>query len=143
MRTVYGTAPEILSTRKALQATDWLINAGGFALILLDLADIAPASAQKIPLAWWYRLRRAVASTSAAFVVLEQQPFAKSCASLVVTMQAGNPDWIATRGQPHNPRLLTGIHFAVDVTRSRFDVAGRKPQGIAGMEFRAATSWAA
>jgi recombination protein RecA len=134
--------PKLTPLDKALQATDWLINAGGFGLILLDLADIAPAGARKIPLAWWYRLRRAVAATSAAFVVVEQQSFAKSCASLVITMQSGNSEWIATRGLPRDPRLLTGVQFVADVTRSRFAVAERKSQGRAGTEFRAATSWA-
>ncbi|HTC48473.1 MAG TPA: hypothetical protein VK722_14205 [Candidatus Aquilonibacter sp.] len=134
--------PKLTPLDKALQATDWILNAGGFGLILLDLADIAPALAQKIPLAWWYRFRQAIASTSAVFVVLEQRPFAKSCASLVITMRSGNPEWTATRGQPQNPRLLTGIYFTADVTRSRVTVPERKPQGRAGTEFRAATSWA-
>lgn len=133
--------PKFTPLGKALQATDWLINAGGFGLIVLDMADIAPASACKIPLAWWYRLRRAAHSTSAAFVVLEEQPFAKHCASLVITMELASPEWIATRGRRQNPRLLTGIRFSADVTRSRFDVAGRKPQRRAD-EFRVATSWA-
>lgn len=134
--------PKLKPLDKALQATDWLINAGGFGLILLDLADIAPASARKIPLAWWYRLRRAAASTSAAFIVLEEQPFAKHCASLVITMEPANSEWLATRGRQQNPRLLTGINFAVELTRSRFALTERKPQRRAATEFRAATSWA-
>jgi len=134
--------PKLNPLEKALQATDWLINAGGFTLILLDLADLPLATAQKIPMPWWYRFRNAVASTSAAFVVLEQHPFAKSCASLVITMQARDSEWLPRLRQTQNPRLLTGFHFIADVTRSRRTVPERKPQARAGTEFRVATSWA-
>jgi recombination protein RecA len=134
--------PKLTPLEKALQATDWLIHAGGFGMIVLDLADLPPVTAQKIPMAWWYRFRNAVASTSAALVVLEQHPFAKTCASQVITMQAGDSDWIPTHGERQNPRLLTGFHFIADVTRSRVTLPYRKPQGRAGADFRIATSWA-
>jgi recombination protein RecA len=134
--------PKLNPLEKALQATDWLIHAGGFGMIVLDLADLSPLTAQKIPVAWWYRFRNAVASTSAAFVVLEQHAFAKTCASQVITMQSGDSDWTPTRGQRQNPRLLTGFHFIADVTRSRATLPHRKPHRRAGTEFRIATSWA-
>ena len=134
--------PKLTPLDKALRASDWIIGGGGFGLIVLDLADIEPYLAQKIPLATWYRFQRAVESTSAAFVVLEKQPFAKSCASLVITLEALHSEWIPTRGQPQNPKLLTGIQFAAEVSRSRIDLSQRKPPGNSGTEFRVATSWA-
>jgi recombination protein RecA len=134
--------PKLTPIDKALHAADWIINAGGFGLIVLDLADIRPQLAQKIPLASWYRFRRAIESTSAALVVIEQQPFAKSCASLVIRLEARGSDWETTRRQPQNPKLLTSIQFAADVTRSRIDLSQRKPPGHAGAEFCVATSWA-
>jgi recombination protein RecA len=134
--------PKLAPIDKALHAADWVIHAGGFGLIVLDLADIRPQTAQKIPLASWYRFRRAVESTSAAFVVIEQQPFAKSCASLVIGLETRDSDWETTRSQPQSPKLLTSVQFAADVTRSRIDLAQRKPPGYAGTEFRVATSWA-
>jgi recombination protein RecA len=125
-----------------LRAADWIISAGGFGLIVLDLADIEPHLAQKIPLASWYRFQRAVESTSSAFVVMEKRPFAKSCASLVITLETRFSEWTPTLDQPKNPKLLTGIGFAASVSRSRVDVSQRKPAGNPTTEFCVATSWA-
>ncbi len=134
--------PKLTPIEKALRAADWLISAGGFGLVVLDLADVEPHLAQKIPLATWYRFQRAVESTSAAFVVMERQPFAKSCASLVITLRSREANWSPTLGQPQNQKLLTGVVFAASISRSRVDVSQRKPAGNSGTEFSAATSWA-
>ena len=127
---------------KALQAADWIINAGGFGLVALDLAEATPDVARRIPLATWYRLRRAVESTSTCFVVLEQQPFAKSCASLVISLERGSTEWKPTRHDPQHPKLFTGANFKADVARSRIATSQRKPPSSADAAFRVATSWA-
>jgi len=134
--------PKLTPVDKALNAADMIISAGGFGVVVLDLGDIGPHLARKIPLASWYRFRRAVESTSTALVVLEQQPFAKSCASLVITLQTSSSEWAPTLCQPQNPKLLTGSNFAAVVTRSRMATSQRKPPGQATTAFRVATSWA-
>ncbi len=137
-----GPHPKLTPIEKALRAADWIISAGGFSLIVLDLADIEPHLAQKIPLASWYRFQRAVESTSSAFVVMEKRPFAKSCASLVITLESKFSDWTPTLEQPKNPKLLTEVGFGASVSRSRIDVSHRKPVGNSTTEFSVATSWA-
>ena len=134
--------PKLTPVDKALNAADMIISAGGFGMVVLDLGDIGQHLARKIPLTSWYRFRRAVESTSAAFVVLEQQPFAKSCASLVITLQMSSSEWVPTLCQPQNPKLLTGTNFTADVTRSRIATSQRKPPAQATTVFRVATSWA-
>lgn len=133
--------PKLNPVEKALRAADWIISGGGFGLVVLDLADIEPYLAQNIPLATWYRFQRAVESTSSAFVVMEKQPFAKSCASLVITLQTLTCNWAATLDRHHNPKLLTGISFAASVSRSRIDVSRRKSPN-SPTEFCVTTSWA-
>jgi len=135
--------PKLTPVDKALRAADMILSAGGFAMIVLDLADIRPQLAQKIPLSYWYRFRRAAEATSASFVVIEQQPFAKSCASQVITLQMRDSEWAPTRCQPQSPKLLTGSQFAAHVARSRITLSQRKALGHAITEFRVATSWAA
>jgi hypothetical protein len=137
-----GPHPKLTPVEKALRAADWIISAGGFGLIVLDLADIEPHLAQKIPLASWYRFQRAVESTSSAFVVMEKRPFAKSCASLVITLETKCSDWTPTLDQPNNPKLLTKVGFAASISRSYVDVSQRKPVGNSTTEFTVATSWA-
>jgi hypothetical protein len=81
---------------QALKATDLLLQAGGFGLVILDIADIPLSAARRIPLTTWFRFRRTVENTSTALVVIEEQPHAKSCASLVMEFSPGQASWSET-----------------------------------------------
>jgi hypothetical protein len=77
---------------QALRATDMLLESGGFGLIALDLTDLPPQTARRIPLTTWFRFRRAVEHTSTVLLSLEQQPIAGSCSSLLLELGgAGEP----------------------------------------------------
>lgn len=134
--------PKLTSVDKALRAVDMIVSDGGFGLVILDLGDIRPELAQKVPLSYWYRFRRAVESTNSCFVVVEQHPFARSCAAQVITLRSCDSEWATTRGRADSPKLLTGIQFVAEVTRSRVALGQRKPPGHVGTQFRIATSWA-
>ena len=69
---------------QVLKITDLLLQSNGFGVIVLDLADIPVLSARRIPLASWFRFRRAVEHTPTVLLVIEQQPIAGSCSSLLV-----------------------------------------------------------
>jgi recombination protein RecA len=97
--------PDPLS--QSLKATDLLLQAGGFGLIVLDLGDIPVAAARRIPLTTWFRFRRAVENTSTAFIVLEQHPHAKSCATLVMDLTAQQASWSEASDQNE---ILMGAH---------------------------------
>ena len=73
---------------QALRATDLLLQGGGFGLVALDLGDIPPETVRYVPLNAWFRFRRAVEDTPTIFMVLEQESNAKTCASLVLRMEA-------------------------------------------------------
>jgi recombination protein RecA len=68
----------------ALRATDLLIQAGGFGVVALDLAEVAPAALNRIPPTAWFRFRRALASTPTILAVVADFPLAKSCSSLTI-----------------------------------------------------------
>lgn len=69
---------------QALRATDLLLQAGGFAAIVLDLADIAPEHANRIPLATWFRYRQAADRTRCSLLVLGKAAYAQSSAALAI-----------------------------------------------------------
>lgn len=77
----------------ALRVTDLLVQAGGFGLVALDLADTPPRTARRISLTSWYRLRRAVEPTRTLLVVLGQEPYARQCASLSLETQRDQIHW--------------------------------------------------
>ena len=70
----------------AFKATDLLLHAGGFGLVVLDMADVAGKDARRIISSWWYRFRRTVENTSTAIVVMAEESCARSCASLTLEL---------------------------------------------------------
>jgi hypothetical protein len=71
---------------QVLKVTDLLLQ-GGFGMVVLDLGDIPVESARRVPLTSWFRFRRAVEPTATVLLMIEQEPCAKTCASLVLRLQ--------------------------------------------------------
>ena len=95
----------------ALKAADLLVEGGGFGMVVMDLADTPVITARRISLTSWFRLRRAVEHTPTVLLVVEQQPLAKTCASLTLEMRREGAAW---SGAPGCSRLLRGIRVQVD-----------------------------
>jgi hypothetical protein len=70
----------------ALRAADLLIQAGGFGVVALDLAEATPAALNRIPPTAWFRFRRAVESTPTILTVVSDCPLAKSCSYMTIKM---------------------------------------------------------
>jgi len=70
----------------ALRAADLLVQAGGFGVVALDLAEVAPAALNRIPPTAWFRFRRALASTPTILTVIADYPLAKSCSAMTVKL---------------------------------------------------------
>ena len=54
---------------QALKTTDLLLQAGGFAAIVLDMSDVLPQHIMRIPLSTWYRFRLAAEQARTALVL--------------------------------------------------------------------------
>jgi len=67
---------------QALKSTDLLLQAGGFAAIVLDMSDVLPKHAMRIPIATWHRFRLAAEQARTALILLTQSPCTNSCATL-------------------------------------------------------------
>ena len=79
-----GSRPSEHRLEQVLRATDLLLESGGFGLIVLDLGDVPPQAARRIPLTTWFRFRRAVEQKPTILLAIEQQPIAGSCSSLLL-----------------------------------------------------------
>lgn len=80
----------------ALQATDMLVHGGGWGVVALDIADVAPAMLQRLPVSYWHRFRLAVENTPTSLLVIERESFVRSCAALAIEMTAAKPVWTGT-----------------------------------------------
>jgi hypothetical protein len=84
---------------QALKATDMLLQTGGFGAIVLDMSDVLPQHARRIPLATWYRFRLAAEQARTALIVLTQSPCANSCASLALRCDPGQTAPFSLNGE--------------------------------------------
>jgi hypothetical protein len=83
---------------RAFKTADALLHAGGFGVIVLDLCRVPDGVARRIPLSYWYRFRRAVENTPTILAVLERDPLAKSCASLILDLKRKQAVWSGASG---------------------------------------------
>lgn len=108
---------------QSLQATDLLLQAAGFAAIVLDLGDIAPEHANRIPLATWFRFRQAAERTRCSLIVLGKVAYAQSSAAVALDCEPLHPE---TAGST----VLRGFTFKLQRGRERFSAirpGARKP----------------
>jgi hypothetical protein len=77
---------------QAIRATDLLLQAGGFAAIVLDLADEAIEYGRRIPLTTWFRFRQAADRTRCSLIVLGKAAYAQSSAAVVLECQPNHID---------------------------------------------------
>lgn len=122
---------------QAFRATDLLLQGGGFSFVCLDLSDVPRALVRKLPLDAWFRFRRAVENTQTILVIVEQESNAKTCASLVLKLEAGLVHWSTTLqkemfqacaetfSQPSFAQLLDGLDVRAGVLRSRMNPVSR------------------
>jgi|SRR5687767_6171502 len=77
---------------QAFKATDLLLHAGGFGLVILDIGDVAGKDARRIISSWWYRFRRTVENRPTAIVVISEEACTRSCAALTLELH-GTGEW--------------------------------------------------
>jgi recA bacterial DNA recombination protein len=128
-----------------LKVTDLLLQSNGFGMIVLDLGDVPAESARRIPMASWFRFRRAVEHTPIALLVLEQQPIAGSCSSVILKVCAKRPKAVENRiarAELSHTELLDQFAITAQLLCSRLErKSERKPmQSTASFKSRAA--WA-
>ena len=126
---------------KALKATDLLLQAGGFSMIVLDMSDLLAEQATRVPLATWYRFRLAAEQAQTALILLAQVSCAKSCASLVLECGRAQPaeQW----AEAEETALFEGLEYRVAVDRRRAgpDGPGKKPAGRVTARWSGRAQW--
>jgi hypothetical protein len=109
----------------ALKAADMVLHSGGFGLVVLDLCDAPAVALQRVPLSYWYRVRRAVETSSSILLVLGRESIAKSCATRQFGLHQTRFEW---RGLPPFETLA----------RMETRATSRKPMSAGGSMLEAA-----
>lgn len=108
----------------AFRVADYLLHAGGFGVVVLDLCRVPDGMCRRIPISYWYRFRRVVENTPVVLTVLEREPMAKSCARLILELTRKKAIW---SGAP-------GFHLLREV---EVEAVSRKPLRSGAAHFQA------
>jgi hypothetical protein len=115
---------------QALRATDLLLQAGGFAAIVLDLGDTEAEHGMRIPLTTWFRFRQAADRTRCSLVLVGRASFAQSSAAVALTCGP-------LQGRASNGMVLHGFTGELRREKQRF------APGMPGAKKSPASAWQA
>ena len=110
-------------------------------MIAVDLSDIPAATVRHVPLNAWFRFRRVVEDTPTILMLIEQEPNAKTCASLVLRVGFEAPRWVGTALENRtgdfccansSACLLGGLGVRAEVVRSSVQPIGGTAVGVDG-----------
>src|SRR5688572_19293695 len=77
---------------RAIKALTLVLQAGGFAIVAIDLADMHPRLLRTLPFTTWLRLQRIVEGSDTACLLVTPEPLARSAGGLTV-MCTGQTTW--------------------------------------------------
>jgi recombination protein RecA len=110
---------------RALKALNLVLQAGGFGVVAIDLADVPLAAIRHIPFNTWMRVQRVIEGSDTACVLLTSEPLARSAGGLTVTL-AGRATWTGTSDRS---RRLSGVDLRARVVSPRKRIDGEVAVG--------------
>jgi hypothetical protein len=120
----YGMLQAVLD--RALKALNLVLQAGGFGLVVLDLAEVVPQVIRRIPFTTWLRIQRVIEGSETACVLVASEPTARSSAGLTVALRAASREFSPEdRARVGLPRALSPIVIDARVIRARTMETGR------------------
>jgi hypothetical protein len=102
-----SATPQVLerALRQAVRAFDLIVRAGGFSLVMLDVADVPPRVLRSLPPTTWMRVARAAEGGRTACVLMAPMPVGRSARGVTVQLSAACR-WSGTSAQS---RRLAGL----------------------------------
>lgn len=107
-----------LALHQAIRAFDLLVRAGGFSVIVLDLADVPSLFLRALPATTWMRLARANESHDTVCLILASAPVTRSAGGVSLRLEARSV-WTGDRAQS---RRLGGLVLKATLGQSRLGV---------------------
>jgi hypothetical protein len=105
---------------RAVKALGLVLQAGGFGVVAIDLADIPMPALKCLPFTTWLRVQRIVEGSETACLLLAPEPLARSAGGLTLSL-AARPAWAGTS---ERSRRLAGLDVGVTVISPRRRVDG-------------------
>jgi hypothetical protein len=96
-----------------------VLDAGGFGVVALDLADVPVKWIARLPFTTWRRLQRMVEGRETIALVVAPEPVARSARGITVRLSAdmaATPLW---QGTSARARRLTGLKLTPQIVSAR------------------------
>ena len=120
---------------RALKAMNLVLQAGGFGLVVLDLADVPLRTVRALPFTTWFRLARVIEGSHTVAVLMAAEHVARSAGGVTIAMEA-----TTERTSPRmatTPRMDPTISTAVSgVSRARWSGQSDRARLLQGLEIR-------
>ena len=124
-------SPPDRAVERALKALNLVLQAGGFGVVAIDLADASPAALRTIPFTTWLRVQRTIEGSDTACVIVGPQPLGRSAGGLMLMLE-GRPRYSRPQALGHSEAwdlgpgaYLSGLDVAVRVVSPRRLTGGR------------------
>ena len=130
-RDAHGTRPmEERALDRALKALNLVLQAGGFGLVGIDLADVTPVLLKRLPFTTWMRVQRAIEGSDTVCVLLASEPLARSAGGMTLSL-AGGAAWV---GASNRSRRLERLNIVTRVISPRRRVGGEVAMGALAID---------
>ncbi len=116
-----ATGPAERAVDRALKACTLVLQAGGFGVVALDLADVPLVALKRLPFTTWLRIQRIVEGRDTACVLVVPEPLARSAGGVTLALGAR----AAWSGDSDRSRLLDGLDVGARVMSPRRTVEGQ------------------
>jgi hypothetical protein len=109
---------------RALKALNLVLQAGGFGLAILDLAEVPAAAIRRLPFTTWFRLQRVIEGSRTVCLLLGPAPIARSAEGVSIQLGSTGPKSCAD-GHIWNQQLFLGLNIQARIMRARSADDGR------------------
>jgi len=99
---------------RALKAFSLILQAGGFGLVVLDLADVPAAAMRRFPWTTWMRIARIIEGSETAALLIGGERIARSAGGVTIALDSPGVQW---HGGTHRARLFGGVQPAPRVVK--------------------------
>jgi recombination protein RecA len=127
-----GSAGEANAAR-ALKAFSLILQAGGFGLVVLDLADVPAPTLRRFPLTTWMRVARIIEGSDTVALLVVRERIARSAGGVTIALESPVPPALSSvegsivggpvparwQGTAHRARVFTGVDPAPRVIKAR------------------------
>jgi hypothetical protein len=117
---------------RALKAFSLILQAGGFGLVVLDLADVPAPALRRFPLTTWMRVARIIEGRDTVALLVGRERIARSAGGVTIALETPAPPALSSvegsnvegspgrwQGSADRARVFTGVDPAPRVIKAR------------------------